>query len=131
MATCKNCLHLECCEMQADYKEENTGYISVLDYSSADRCTCFRDKANFVELPCQIGDTAHKKDGAWNVVGFECDRSGSWRVKLERWKDEFLDYHVITKIVFKSFGKSVFLTSEEASAYYKKKVKNNEEIHRG
>lgn len=69
-----------------------------------------------VIFPCKVGDMVYRKDGAWNVVGFECDRSGSWRVKLERWKDQFWDYHERTKVVFKSFGKTVFLTSEEAEA---------------
>lgn len=73
-----------------------------------------------VELPCKVGDMVYRKDGAWNVVGFECDRTGSWRVKLERWKDQFWDYHESTKVVFKSFGKTVFLTSEEATAKFAK-----------
>ena len=69
-----------------------------------------------VELPCKVGDMVYRKDGAWNVVGFECDRGGSWKVKLERWKDWFRDYHESTKVSFKSFGKTVFLTREEAES---------------
>ena len=74
-----------------------------------------------VILPCEIGDMVHRKDGSWNVVGFECDRSGSWKVKLERWKDRFMDYHESTKVSFKSFGETVFLTSKEAAAAFAKK----------
>lgn len=73
-----------------------------------------------VEMPCKIGDTVHRKDGQWTVVGFECDRAGSWRVKLERWKDRFGDCHETTKVVFKSFGKTVFLSSEEAKVAFAK-----------
>lgn len=69
-----------------------------------------------VELPCRVGDMVYRKDGSWNVVGFECDRGGSWKVKLERWKDWFRDYHERTKVSFKSFGKTVFLTREEAES---------------
>ena len=72
-----------------------------------------------VEMPCKIGDMVHRKDGTWDVVGFECDRTGSWRVKLERWKDQFRDYHETTKVSFKSFGKTVFLTKEAAVAFAK------------
>lgn len=69
-----------------------------------------------VELPCKVGDMVYRKDGVWNVVGFDCDRTGSWRVKLERWKDQFRDYHESTKVVFGSFGKTMFLTRAAAAA---------------
>lgn len=73
-------------------------------------------KVDAVELPCKVGDMVYRKDGAWNVVGFECNRGGGWRVKLERWKNQFRDCHETTKVVFNSFGKTVFLTREEAES---------------
>ena len=87
-----------------------------------------------VEMPCKIGDMVHRKDGQWTVVGFECDRTGSWRVKLERWKDRFCDYHETTKVLFKSFGKTVFPTSKEAAValakmYKERKIENEIESY--
>ena len=67
-----------------------------------------------IELPCKVGDKVYRKDGSWVVVGFECNRANGWKVKLERWKNRFLDCHETTKVVFSSFGKTVFLTKSEA-----------------
>lgn len=99
METCKDCIYFPKCD---EYPFDESG------------CKDFKDRSRFVELPCKVGDMVHRKDGAWNVVGFECDRSSSWKVKLERWKDQFWDYHETTKIVFKSLGETAFLSDEEA-----------------
>jgi hypothetical protein len=89
-------------------------------------CSDFKDRSRFVELPCNVGDTVYRKDGAWNVVGFDCNRGGGWSVKLERWKDQFRDYHESTRAVFKSFGKTVFLTREEAEPALAERKTSNE-----
>lgn len=72
------------------------------------------ENGTIIELPCKVGDTVYKKDGAWTVVGFDCNLVNSWKVKLERWKNKYLDEHETTKVVFSSFGKTVFFTEEEA-----------------
>lgn len=72
------------------------------------------DNGTLIDLPCKVGDKVYRKDGAWQVVGFECNRANGWKVKLERWKDRFLDYHETTKVVLSAFGKTVFLTEAEA-----------------
>ena len=64
--------------------------------------------------PCKVGDTVYCKDGAWVVVGFDCNRVNRWAVKLERWRDRFRDCHERKKVAFSSFGKTVFLTRKEA-----------------
>ena len=116
MATCKDCLHLEACKQ----------WYTALPDKYHDGCEHFKDRSRFVELPCKICDRVHRKDGMWDVVGFECDRSNSWRVKLERWKDQFVDYHESTKVVFKSFGITVFRTSEEVKAAIAERTMNAE-----
>ena len=72
------------------------------------------ENGTIIELPCKVGDIVYKKDGAWTVVGFDCNLVSSWKVKLERWKNKYLDEHETTKVVFSSFGKTVFFTEEEA-----------------
>ena len=72
------------------------------------------ENGTIIELPCKVGDIVYKKDGAWTVVGFDCNLVNSWKVKLERWKNKYLDEHETTKVVFSSFGKTVFFTEEEA-----------------
>lgn len=87
-------------EENAKLKAENASLRERLDRS--------------VELPCKVDDIVYKKDGAWTVVGFDCNLVNSWKVKLERWKNKYLDEHETTKVVFSSFGKTVFFTEEEA-----------------
>ena len=108
-----------------DRKELGIGYCNPLvfdktEYAHGWNCAIEilmnAPTVDAVELPCRVGDMVYRKDGSWNVVGFECDRGGSWKVKLERWKDWFRDYHERTKVSFKSFGKTVFLTREEAES---------------
>lgn len=78
------------------------------------------ENKTLIELPCKVGDKVYRKDGVWNVVGFECDRANGWKVKLERWADKFLDLHQTTKVVFSALGKTVFLTEKEAKEAFKK-----------
>ncbi len=47
MANCKDCLHIVCCERDAD---ENGG---ILDYSYAEKCDLFKDHSRFVEIPLE------------------------------------------------------------------------------
>ena len=80
------------------------------------------EKKTLIDLPCKVGDTVYRKDGAWQVVGFECNRANGWLVKLERWKDRFLDCHETTKVVFSAFGKTVFPTEAEMKLRVKGEV---------
>ena len=71
------------------------------------------ENVTLVEFPCKVGDKVYRKDGAWQVVGFKCNRANGWKVKLERWENRFLDYHETTEVVLSAFGKTVFLTEAE------------------
>ena len=53
MATCKDCLHDEACEI----------YAGDLGENGAEKCVCFKDRNRFVELPCKVGDTVYQTDG--------------------------------------------------------------------
>ena len=108
-------------------------------------CEHYKDKSLIIELPCRVGDTVY-------CVGTEClaDRNG---VKCEKWKAEnpssdcdecLLDRkyvvfqiqvspHLIGNIVFNQnenfvFGKTVFLTREEAERALKEREKNGNEM---
>lgn len=70
--------------------------------------------------PCKVGQTVYCKDGAWDVVGFDCNRANCWSVKLERWKDRFWDFHEHKKVAFSSFGKRVFFSREEAEKAFER-----------
>lgn len=71
---------------------------------------------NAIVLPCKVGDNLYRQDGIWECTGFDCDQSGTWRVKLR--KDYY--YHtttssnyLYTRMVFGAFGKTVFTSKEE------------------
>lgn len=132
MAKCENCYHYHTCDLQ--YRLE--------DYQE---CKYYKDKSLIIELPCRVGDTVY-------CVGTEClaDRNG---VKCEKWKAEnpgsdcdecLLDRkyvvfqiqvspHLIGNIVFNQnenfvFGKTVFLSREEAERALKEREKNGNEM---
>ena len=50
--TCKDCVHYEVCKIV-----HSNGDDRVLENSP---CKHFKNKANFVELPCKVGDTVYK-----------------------------------------------------------------------
>ena len=102
MNKCKKCLHFSVCE-KCDYDEDREGCMDFIN-----------------DFPCVVGQTVYCKDGAWNVVGFDCNRVNRWSVKLERWKDRFRDFHERKKVAFSSFGKRVFLTQQEAEKVFER-----------
>jgi len=69
-----------------------------------------KPSVNAVILPCKVGDSLYRQDGIWQCVGFDCDQTGNWRVKLR--KDES-NHYLQTRMVFGSFGKTVFTSKEE------------------
>lgn len=67
-----------------------------------------------VFLPCNVGDNLYRQDGIWECVGFDCDQTGNWRVKLRKEAELYSEknyYH--TRMVFGAFGKTVFTSREE------------------
>lgn len=55
MANCKNCLSYEVCAKRKMY--DNLRSKTGASTSSDLDCECFKDKSNFIELPCEVGDT--------------------------------------------------------------------------
>ena len=74
---------------------------------------------NAIILPCKVGDNLYRQDGIWKCVGFDCDQTGSWRVKLR--KDEG-NHYLQTRMVFGSFGKTVFTSKEEYEKTFPRKT---------
>jgi hypothetical protein len=136
MSICKDCLHYEICvACGIDYSPQNidtvrkTNDVNVL-------CTDFKDRSNFIELPCKVGDTVWKITGIWHLddreswtyhfekevlefrarsISISCNSKGIWTKKIricqvENGKTIDNQYY----IEFCDFGKTVFLTKEEA-----------------
>ena len=115
--TCKDCVHYEVCN-----KRQNS--ISLDPMKCGYKCPDFKNKANFVELPCKVGDICYPLNASETkltceetisritiserniIIGYyehwdhynHCRKTDNWRLPLR------------TRIL----GKGVFLTKEEA-----------------
>lgn len=98
MATCKDCLHAEVCEE----------YGEVFSLIKGGKCSLFKDRSQFVELPCERGELVYfikaRRVMADIVSKFTIDKHG---VMLQRVNGYNLGYT-------DQLGKKIFLTEEEA-----------------
>lgn len=121
MATCKDCLNYELCKyntyQQAHYFGKDKEILITIDNNSP--CKFFKNKANFVELPCKVGDDVYFANESYHksaeIDGIHIDEQGimfTWvqydfGVDItELWDEGEFDIDEI--------GKTVFLTIEEA-----------------
>lgn len=106
MATCKDCLHVEVCPFKR-YRVEKDRMEK--------RCSFFKDRSRFVELPCKQGDLVYfikaRRVMADIVSKFTIDRCG---VMLQRVNGYNLGYT-------DQLGKRIFLTHEEAEQALKER----------
>ena len=110
MSTCKDCLHYEACNhwliKDKRFLEAVEGFV----------CEHFKDRSKFVELPCKVGDTVYmlvtRKTKAFEV------KSKNGEMKKEINHHTFIKKTCFTKSnlfdVIERFGKTAFLTKEEA-----------------
>lgn len=125
--TCKDCIHYIACKSLL----ESQGYIVDGAGEDADkRCKEFADKSRFVELPCKVGDVVYVLTSD-SPTGFEESRvkrmtlsnfNGGMTIKFkipcvyDDWGKAFWQFSS------EDFGKTVFLTKEEAEAELKKRM---------
>ena len=114
--TCKDCIHWELCKNGHYRFAEIVKFIHELD-DIENACDYFKAKSLIVELPCEIGTELFLSDylmqhhrlkeykfiGTRVVMVIEC-------FEFQRTCKRFLDEH---------FGKTVFLTKEEAEVRLK------------
>ena len=86
--TCKDCVHYEVCMDFTTLKES----VFCQNYDKQEElCDYFKNKANFVELPCEVGTLVYvlrwkrkrtnRKGGYWNSI-IDTDL----QMKLNLWK---------------------------------------------
>ena len=119
--TCKDCLHYEAC------KEKFAGLYEImveepkkhleLDPNVEKRCLHFNDRSKWVQLPCKFGDTVYLKlKGVADII------KGNVRKISFNYKNELVicisrkqgNYYTTGNYKMSSFGKTVFLSREEA-----------------
>lgn len=111
MANCTECLHFEVCRKYA------AGLEQLL---TCDGCEDFKDRSRFVELPCTVGDTVYVL--CKQIV---CDTVDG--IAIEKFPDSSIRYQIYCEksratYEFKDFGKTIFLSHEEAEQALKLKA---------
>lgn len=110
MANCKECIHYEVCRALCKSEEELMP------------CVVFKYRSHFVELPCKVGDTVFVveeiaeerkiiKDHVETIgIGYYADGVNIYQFD-----------GIKTDGYFEDFGKTVFLTREEAEQALKER----------
>lgn len=105
--TCKNCICFAACK-KLGHAVENT--------SAPSTCSAFKDKDSFLELPCKLGTKVFRVLYI-NTADDEyyCHFSKEWVIRQGNFNLEDIE----------DFGKTVFLTKEEADTVLRTKEKEN------
>lgn len=146
--TCKDCIHYDMCGgfIPSDLDKDVFDYCrkgrtdEIPDIE--ERCNSFKDKSRYIELPCKVGDTVYKIGTyPWPSECGECEhfmpggfgdpceclktddgkKAPECRTIVE-YKAELRD--ILNAIGWEDFGKTVFLTKEEAEAKLKERTDN-------
>lgn len=102
--TCKDCIHYDVCIQNIDTQTEG---LTV--------CKYFKDKSRFIELPCKVGDIVYRIEYVDNTnillrgIGIK----------------EYVFNLSFYGLNMSEFGKTIFLTREEAEAKLKELNKQN------
>ena len=146
--TCKDCIHYDMCsgftptDLDSDVfdycREGRTDEIPDIE----ERCSSFKDRNRFIELPCKAGDTVYVLDDfiwacdcgeckhfeeGWYDSPHECRKTRTSRKPPEC--IEIVERTVAYKDILQymnwdDFGKTVFLTKEEAERALKEREQN-------
>lgn len=112
--TCKDCIHYEVC-----------GYGLVKPEDAV--CDSFKDKSRFVELPCKVGDRVYFHDLVQTddcEAHYYVDDAVVIAIRIELGGVKYITWNMVFSN--KDFGKTVFLTLEEAEA----KLKEMQDVKR-
>lgn len=146
---CKDCLFYDFCNDYNEYPE----YVQHCEQTTGRefKCSHFKDKSRFVELPCKVGDTVYLVDRTRDgIIGsiyrvVECfvgkivlrystfQKRTIVEVHLEYEENDCIGC-VVEKIVYdpnKSFGHTIFTNEQDAETAREKMEKEYlEEINR-
>lgn len=116
MRNCENCYHFHMCDLQYRLEEHQD-------------CKHYKDKSLIIDLPCKIGDMVYKVNPLENaysqilvlkVLAIELSDKEVVDLKItKKYRNDFKNYYSAT---FDDFGKTIFLSREEAE----KKLKEYE-----
>lgn len=140
---CKDCLFYDFCNDYNEYPE----YVQHFEQTTGKefKCSHFKDKSRFVELPCKVGDTVYVIDNlnysgcvrggkmcsflSYEYVdGYSCNKTWDGRKPNECSEIKSVVINDISDIFmyYKDFGKTVFTSLEEAKERMEEMSKNND-----
>lgn len=116
--TCKDCINYDWCKDQAG----NTGYYNGL--SVENMCKGFKDKSQYIKLPCKVWDTVYVK---MQFGGYAEAEVRDYTYFITHGFCVVLTSKKFDKqnIPFSEFGKTVFLTREEAEKALREREAND------
>ena len=118
---CIDCIHFDmCADLHAYYKGvDKERVIAFMSDGHSDKLECghYKDKSLCVELPCKVGDTVYISDFAEVMEAFASNIKMFFNY-LTKEIENVVDLRIIGNFSihknFEDFGKTVFLTKEEA-----------------
>ncbi len=119
MATCKDCVHFKICVEFLNSQQCITDDCSKCKGKSTcggiNNCYDFKDKSKIIELPCKVGDKLYDialgKTAELTVIGINMCWNQNYKhitVHTHNYRSATLSWEL------KDFGKTIFLTNEEA-----------------
>lgn len=128
MASCNDCVHVEVCSKKNLHVAVGMNITPRFKYKHIQQeCEHFKDRARFVALPCMVGDTVYVIEsiaGEEKIIQDHVETLG-----IGYYADGINIYQfdgVKTDGYFEDFGKTVFLTREEAEQALKEREKNGQ-----
>lgn len=114
--TCKDCVHYNVCEEWAD--RTNHAYYQYGSY-----CEHFKDKSQIVELPCKVGDVLWICSSVRGVFSAKVRTFFIGHPSFQGKPDNSIQMIRTTEcdISINEFGKTAFLTREEAEKALKER----------
>lgn len=117
--TCKDCIHYEAC---CNWTEEEHGAMEMT--TTEQGCNYFKDKSKFIESPCKVGDKIYTICDIFDESTLKCKKI--IKPRIIDFVSSFSFLAESEGLIFSevNFGKTVFLTREEAEKALKERENN-------
>lgn len=131
MATCTECVHVEVCRYYTNELAKANGIPLKLEeverLLECDDCENFKDRSQFIKLPCKIGDKLYFNNQHIKyarVIAIYIDASGGmFDLKIFTNVETVSGYEsfINKDYTFEDIGQRIFLTREEAEQALKER----------
>lgn len=122
--TCKDCIHYKVCCQKHLHVVTGMDFVYRYKYNHIERvCKDFKDRSQFVELPCKVGDLIYiiKKARGFSVRGAKVNSitiTESGKIQVSCYRSSFTGF----------WGDDAFATKEEAEQALKEREANANDL---